>query len=376
MGVEDFFGRPLDSSKRPITHDGAASLAPVFCAVRLISETIASMPVGVVRANADGTREPVEHPAATLLDAPNPINTRFEFFECALSQLELRGNSYIETVRRDGNVVGLWPMRPGTVTAERVGADIQFKVQTRDGVVPAGRDQIMHWRFGTLSPDGVTGADPVKLLHDDLGAARAARDHAKRYFSNSANPSGYIKHPAHLSNEAVERLRRCFAAKYQGEDNTGGVLLLDEGTEWQSISNNGEDSQLLETRQFSIQDVARIWRVPPHFLGDLSRSNFANAESESLSLVKYSLRPRVIRLEQALDRALLTDAERRDGLSIKFNMDSLLRGETATRYAAHQIGIMSGFLTRNEARVKEDLPPLPGLDETITMPGAQQTPAQ
>jgi HK97 family phage portal protein len=368
---EDFFGRPLEGAARPVSHDAAASLAPVFSAVRLISETIASLPVGVVQAQADGTRARVQHPVNALLDEPNGCMTSFEFFETVVSQQELRGNSYIEIVRQDDRPKALWPLQAGIVTPERLGGGVVYHVRTKGGVVDVGGERVLHLKFATLSRDGILGCDPVALLKADLGAAIGARDYASEYFSNGASPSGVLTHPGALGDKASESLRKQFKNRNCGK-NQHSVLILEEGMGWAQVGTDGEKSQLLGTRVFSVQDVARIWRVPAHFLGDTSRSTFSNAATEAESLVKNSLRPRICRLEQALDRALLSPDERASGLSIKFQIDALLRGSTKERYETYSLGIRDGWLSRAEIRSLEDRPPVDGLDKFVLLPGMAQ----
>ena len=369
VGVEDFFGRPMEGPAR-VTHDSAAGMAPIFSAVRLIAETVASLPVGVVQAMPDGTRERVDHPINALLESPNQCMTRFEFVECAVSHQELRGNSFNEVIRDGmGRPVALWPLKPGVVRAERKGAGVVYRVSTTNGEVVAGPDRILHLKFATLSPDGVTGTDPVQLLRADLSAAAGARDFARNFFENGAAPSGVLTHPAVLGDKAAENLRKQFKARYSGSKNSGATLLLEEGLEWKPTGTNPENSQLLESRNFSIQDVSRIWRIPPHFLSDPSLSTYATATAEAESLVKNTLRPRICRLEQALDRALLTPGERAAGLGIRFQLDALLRGSTLERYQTYSLGIRDGWLSRGEVRVLEDRPAVTGLDEFVLMPG-------
>ncbi len=370
LGHEDFFGVPMEGPAR-LSHEGAAGLAPVWAACRVVSESMASLSCHVVK---DGQRVP-GHWLEKLLAAPNSAMGRMEFLECMISGFELRGNSYAE-ILRDGMGVpqALWPMRPGTVRPERKGGRVVFHVATANGEITVGQDRILHWRFGILSPDGVTGTDPVALLQADLQAARSARDCAKNFFENGANPSGVLEHPAQLTDESAERLRRQFKRKYSGAKNSGETLVLEEGLKFSAVSRNSEESQLLETRTFSVQDVARIWNVPVHKLGDHSRSTFSNISEESGSFVKNSIRPRCVRLEQSTNRQLLSADELAAGYSLQFSLDSLLRGSTTERYAAHAKGIAAGFLTRNEARNYEDMKPLDGLDEIVLLPGQQTQP--
>jgi len=370
LGHEDFFGRPMEGAAR-LNHDGAAGLAPVWAAVRCVSESMASLSCHVVK---DGQRVQ-GHWLEKLLAAPNSAMSRMEFLETMISGFELRGNAYAEIIRDGlGRPSALWPMRPGTVRPERRGGAVVYHVQTANGEITVGADRILHWKFSVLSPDGITGTDPVALLQADLQAARSARDCARNFFENGANPSGILEHPATLTDESAERLRRQFKRKYYGSKNSGETLVLEEGLKFTAVSRNAEESQLLETRTFSVQDCARVWALPPHKLGDHSRSTFSNITEESASFVKNSIRPRCVRLEQSTNRQLLSADELAARYSLQFSLDSLLRGSTTERYAAHAVGIGAGFLTRNEARNLEDMKPLDGLDKIVLMPGQQTQP--
>lgn len=371
VGYEDFHGRALDSSRIPMSADQAAGLAPVFCAVRLVSETLGSLPIHVTQSKPDGTRGPVDHPLDRLFDSPNGAMSWSEFFECVVSHEELRGNSYSEIIRDGaGRPTALWPLKPGTVRPERDGARVKYHVSTRSGVVEADQSRVLHLKFNVLSSDGITGADPVALLRADLDAARQARDHAANYLRRGGSPSAVLTHPSELSAQAAKRLRDDWEKIYGGSRNAGACMTLEEGMTFAAVGHDGEKTQLLQSRQFSVNDVARIWRVPPHLLADLTRSTFSNAESEIRSFVTLSLRPRIVRIEQALDRALLSDAERAAGLRIMLNADALLRGDTESRYRAHSIGIQNGWLSPNEVRQLEDLPAVEGLDSYQITPGA------
>jgi len=366
---EDFFG-VARSGSAPITHDSASKLAPVFAAIRVPAESIASMPVHVVEKTEDGERKVADHWLTRLLENPNPAMSRMDFFETMISQYELRGNSYCEVVRDgSGQPVALWPIRPGMVHPVRQGSDIVYRVSTSQGMMDAPASKILHFRFGILSTDGILGCDPVQLLAEDLGAAKAARDHASLWFENSAAPSGVLQHPAVLNTEAVDRLRRQFDERYSGAGKTGKTLLLEDGATWNSVAVDPQKSQLIESRNFSIQDVSRIWRVPAHFLSDTSRMAFASATVEAESLVKNTLRPRCVRLEQSINRQLLSPAER-ERFSVRFNIDALLRGSTSERYANYATGVQNGYISRSEVRRWEDLPHNPELDSFVLTPGA------
>ena len=374
--TEDFFGVSLGDNARRVTPDEALSLSAVYAAIRLVSEAVSTLPVNVVQADG-GIRRTIDHPMAQLLREPNPAMTGQTFTETLVGHLETHGAAYFEKVPgSDGRPAALWPLEPSRITPERRGANLIFKVSTKNGVVETDQRQIGFFKNAITSTDGIRGVSPITLLNKELSAAKAARDFAAAYFKNGAAPSGVLQHPATVGDKAAENLRRQFKDRYAGSKNAGSTLLLEEGMTWQTIASDPEASQLLETRQYSISDVARIWRLPPHLLADLSRSTFSNAESEMQSLVTHSLRPRLVRLEQQLNMALLTPEERRGGLSFQFNIDGLLRGSLADRYKSYQTGITTGFLNRNECRALENRESVPGLDEFLTTPGAATATAE
>lgn len=368
VGAEDFWGRPLPDG-RPITSPEALSLSGVYAAVRLLAESISTLPLGIVQRQGD-IRRRIQHPAADLLDTPNSCFTRQTLLEVLIAHIETDGEGFWEKVNEGGRCVALWPLAPHRVRPERVGAGMQFKIATNNGEVVAGPDRVAFFRNAVTSPDGVRGISPIRLLNKELAAAKAARDYGANFFENGATPSGTLSHPAALTDEAAERLRRQFKKRYSGAKNSGEPLLLEEGLSWAPVGTNPENSQLLETRQYSISDISRIWRIPPHMLADLSRSTFSNAESEMQSFATHSLRPRLARLEAQLDMALLSLEERRAGLGFSFNLDGLLRGSLLDRYKSYQLATASGILNANECRTFENREPYKGGEVYHSMPGA------
>ncbi len=357
--AEDFFGRPLPSDYSRVSRHDALGFAPVYSAVRLLSETISTLPVGVVARDGD-IRKRIDHPAADRLREPNDCMTGQTLIECMVAHLETYGEAYLE---KSG--ANLWPVDASRVTPERRGTAMVFKVSTRDGVIEVGADRLAFFKNAVTGSDGIRGVSPISLLSKDLGAALAARDHARKFFTNAATPAGILKHPAVLSDGARQRVKKDFDSAHAGAENAGRTILLEEGLEWATLASDPERSQLLLTRQFSVSDIARIWRIPPHMIADLSRSTFSNAESEMQSFATHSLRPRLVRLEQQLDLALLSPAERRAGLGFSFNLDGLLRGSLLDRYKSYQIAITSGFMNRNEARQLENREAVDGLSEFV-----------
>ena len=358
------------AAKVDITHDTAMQIETVFACVRVISETIASLPVILYERVSDREkRRATEHPLYKLLhDQPNEAMTSFEFREVAQSHLELRGNFYAEIVRDAANrVVALYPLPADKIRAESKGWQIVYKVQTANGNETVSADRILHLKFlpGT---DGLVGLDPIAACRESLGISWAAREFGATFFGNGSTFGGFLEHPGEMSQEAQMRLIETLENRHKGVNKAHRLGVLEEGMKYKQIGVAPENAQFLETRRFQVTDIARIFRVPPHMIGDLDRATFSNVEQQAIDFVVHSIRPRLVRWEQALNRALLSDADRKR-YYFEFLVDGLLRGDILARYQAYQIGINTGFLSRNEVRNIENLNPADGLDEYLVQPG-------
>lgn len=345
-----------------VSPDSALRCAAVFACVRVLAEDVAKVPLILYRRTASGGKErATDHPLYPVLhDRPNPWQTSFEFREMMQGHLELRGNAFAFINRVGGRVQELLPIHPDRVSAKQeADYSLSYKVQGNPDPFPAER--ILHLRG--LSSDGVTGMTPISLGREAVGLALAAEQHGARLFGNGARPGGILEHPGKVSAEAATRLKTSFEEMHGGR-NVHRTALLEEGLKWTQIGMTSEDAQFLETRKYQRSEIAALFRVPPHKIGDLEKATFSNIEQQSLEYVGDSLQPRVTRWEQRLAASLLTPVERKT-YYVSFLLEGLLRGDTKARYEAYGRAILDGWMNRNEARLREDLDPVEGLGEFL-----------
>lgn len=360
-------------SARLETHAGvtvsettALTYSAVFAAVRVLAESVASLPWILYARDGEGRRRATDHPLYEVIHTrPNDRMTAMELYEVMMTHLCLWGNAYCEIERtRGGRVVALWPLIPSRVTVRSEWMD-GVEVLMYDYVMPSGGTvtlpqwDVLHVRG--LGTDGYRGLSPIGLMRQTIGLGLAAQEFGSRFFSNGARPSVLLEHPGHLSDGAVARLRRQFEESYSGLERAHRVAILEEGMRPHTIGIPPDDAQFLETRRFQVEEIARIYRVPPHMLGDLERATFSNIEHQSISFVTHSLRPWLVRIEQAMSRALLSEAERRTHY-IEALVDGLLRGDVESRYRAYSVGRQWGWLSANDVRRLENMDPVPSGD--------------
>lgn len=333
----------------------------VYACVRLIAGTIASLPVYVFE-NGKAKAKALTHPLHYLLhSAPNPEQTAFEFWEMTVAHHELRGDGLAEIERSGpGRPVGLWPLHPDQMRIERKNRKLRYTYQlAQGGPVELEARDVLHIR--DLSLDGMRGLSRIRMMREGIGMAIAAEKHGAALFENGARPGGVIQMTGELSPEAESRFIKQWNEKHQGINGAHKVALLYGESKFVPISMTSEDAQWLESRNFQTRDIARAFGVPPHMIGDLEKATFSNIEQQAIEFVMHCIRPRLKRIEQALNRALLTPAER-VRFNIEFEVDALLRGDYETRMNGHSTAIQSGIKTPNEARGQENLPPVDGGD--------------
>lgn len=340
----------------------AMQFSTVWACVRLLAEVMATVPIHVYVKGRDGSKQRVtDTPVAELLTlAPNSWQTVFEYIDFLATSLCMRGNSYAYINRNGNRVLELIPLVPTSVTPKRSGYEITYQVRFEDGsidILPA--DRIHHVRG--LSLDGFTGVSPISYHRNTIGLAMAAENHGGYLFKNGAMPAGALVHPGQLSDEAYTRIKKSWAETHGG-DKQGGVAVLEEGLKFEKITMSNEDAQYLEVRQFQRTEICSLYRVPPHMIGDLTKSSFSNITQQSLEMVKYTFLPLARRFELAMRRDLLTDQERAKGMYIEFLFDGLERADIETRFKVYNTGIMSGIYSANECRAKENQNPRPGGD--------------
>lgn len=340
----------------------ALQLVAVYACIRLISETFATLPALLYRRMDRGKVRAPEHPLYTVLhDIANPEMTSVELRETMQAHVLMWGHGYAEIVRNGaGQVKALWPLIPTRVTPQRNSRnELVYDVELPDGT-PArlSANRVLHisaW----------LGLSPISQAREALGITLAAEEYGGRFFANNSRPSGILEHPGHLSPEAQTKLRTNWEAMNGGLSNSSRVAILEEGMKWQAIGLGPEDAQFLETRKFQTAEIARLFRVPPHMIGDLERATFSNIEHQSIDFVTHTLRPWLVRWEQAQNKTLLSDTER-EQYFVEYLVDGLLRGDIQSRYNAYATARQNGWMNANEIRDLENQNPVDGLDVYLT----------
>lgn len=345
-----------------VTPDVAMSVPAVNAAVSIIAESIASMPLNVFKRQGRDSNKIPEHPVHRLFHiAPNKYLDPFQFVEMLTVHLLLWGNAYAFKNTVKGTLVELIPVHPGRVRVKQnENLAITYEIDLPSGeMLEFAQDQIFHLKDRTFN--GYEGISRIFHLRESIGLAIETERHSAKLFGNSANPSGVLSSDQPLSREQMENLREAWKAAHGGE-NQFATAVLDGGFKFQPITMTSSDSQLIESRKFQISEVSRIYRVPPHLLGDLERATFSNIEQQSLDFVQRTLSPWLRRWECSINYQLIGPRERFNTYA-KFNVDSQLRGDIKSRYDAFHIGLTDGFLSVNEVRELEDRNPIEGGDE-------------
>ena len=366
-GSRYFFWFGHTTSGKAVTEMSAMQMTAVYSCVRILSEAVAGLPLQLFRYNENGGREKaLDHPLYRLLhDEPNPEMTSFVFRETLMSHLLLWGNAYAQIVRNGrGEVLGLYPLMPNKMKVDRdEGGNLYYEYsRTTEDTNTLGKKQkvilrpsdVLH--IPGLGFDGLVGYSPIAMAKNAIGLAIATEEYGAKFFANGATPGGVLEHPGIIKDP--QKIRDSWNAAYQGSANAHKVVVLEEGMKYQSIGISPEQAQFLETRKFQINEIARIFRVPPHMVGDLEKSSFSNIEQQSLEFVKYTLDPWVVRWEQAMTRVLLLDSEK-PHYFIKFNLEGLLRGDYQSRMNGYAIGRQNGWMSANDIRELENLDRIP-----------------
>ena len=350
-----FFGNT--TSGKTVNERTAMQTTAVYACVRILAETIASLPLHTYRYTEGGKQKAREHPLYNLLsNAPNPEMTSFVFRETLMGHLLLWGNSYSQIIRDGrGKVIALYPLLPDKMTVNRSEKGEIYYLYNKEGKeYILTKDEVLH--IPGLGFDGLIGYSPIAMAKNAIGMAIACEEYGASFFANGANPGGVLEHPGVLKDPA--KVRESWNAVYQGSANAHRIAVLEEGMKFQPIGIPPEQAQFLETRKFQINEIARIFRVPPHMVGDLEKSSFSNIEQQSLEFVKYTLDPWVVRWEQALQKALLLPSEKR-AYFVKFNVDGLLRGDYASRMNGYAVARQNGWMSANDIRELEDMNRIP-----------------
>ena len=367
-GYSFLFGRT--TSGKPVNETTAMQTTAVYACVRILSEAIASLPVHVYQYKDGGGKEMViDHPLYQVLhDEPNPEMTSFVFRETLMSHLLIWGNAYAQIIRDGaGRVLGLYPLLPNKMDVQRDDKGEIYYVYSRSsdenpnfkeyGDIKLQKEDVLH--IPGLGFDGLIGYSPIAMAKNAVGMTLACEEYGASFFANGANPCGVLEHPGVLKDPS--KVRDSWNAVYRGTSNAHKIAVLEEGMKYQQVGIPPEEAQFLETRKFQINEIARLYRIPPHMVGDLEKSSFSNIEQQSLEFVKYTLDPWVIRWEQSLQKALLLPGEK-GKYFIKLNVDGLMRGDYQSRMNGYSIGRQNGWLSANDIREMEDMNPIPDED--------------
>lgn len=354
------------SSGKVVTERSAMQMTAVYACVRILSEAIAGLPLHMYRYKEDGGKEKaLDHPLYLLLhDEPNPEMSSFVFRETLMTHLLLWGNAYAQIIRNGkGEVVALYPLMPNKMTVSRdETGQLYYTYQKSQEELPKDNtytvtlhpSDVLH--IPGLGFDGLVGYSPIAMAKNAIGLAIATEEYGSKFFANGAAPSGVLEHPGTIKDP--QRVRESWMSQFGGSANSNKIAVLEEGLKYTPISISPEQAQFLETRKFQINEIARIFRVPPHMVGDLEKSSFSNIEQQSLEFVKYTLDPWVVRWEQSIQRTLLTPEEKKTYF-VKFNVEGLLRGDYQSRMSGYATARQNGWMSANDIRELENLDRIP-----------------
>ena len=369
-----FFGGT--AAGKVVNERSAMQMTAVYACVRILSESVASLPLHVYRYNDSGDpsragskEKALTHPLYGILhDEPNPEMSAFSFRETLMTHLLLFGNGYAQIIRNGrGEIVALYPLMPDRMNVDRDSHGQLFYEYSRSesdvstlgkgSMVVLSPSDVLH--IPGLGFDGLVGYSPIAMAKQAIGMGLACDEYGATFFQNGAQPGGVLEHPGVVKDP--KRVRESWNAIYQGSANAHRVAVLEEGMAYKPISISPEQAQFLETRKFQIDEIARIFRVPPHMVGDLEKSSFSNIEQQSLEFVKYTLSPWITRWEQSIHRALLLPSEKQRYF-VRFTVEGLLRGDYKSRMDGYAVARQNGWMSANDIRELENLDRIPPED--------------
>ena len=363
-GYAFYFGGT--TSGKAVTERSAMQMTAVYSCVRILAEAVAGLPLHLYRYKEDGGKEKaLDHPLYLLLhDEPNPEMSSFVFRETLMTHLLLWGNAYAQIIRNGkGEVIALYPLMPNRMVVDR---DIhgqlyyQYTRSTEEAPTMKGvtvnlpPSDVLH--IPGLGFDGLVGYSPIAMAKNAIGMAIACEEYGAKFFANGAAPGGVLEHPGTIKDP--QRVRESWQSTFGGSGNSNKIAVLEEGMKYTPIGISPEQAQFLETRKFQINEIARIFRVPPHMVGDLEKSSFSNIEQQSLEFVKYTLEPWLVRWEQSIQRTLFSPEEKKRYFA-KFNVEGLLRGDYASRMSGYATARQNGWMSANDIRELENMDRIP-----------------
>lgn len=344
-----------------INAQNALQTTAVFACVRLLSESIASLPLFLYRKTETGKEKATDMPIYEVLhDVPNPETDSFQFWQAFVANMLIYGRGYAEVVRNNaGHIVQMWNITTPFVRVQR-----NSETQELEYVItPSGKERFILrkdqiFRVDWFSMDALNAFRPLELAQNAIGLSEAAEEFASNYFKNGANVGGIIEYPDVLRDNDLEQYKKDVRKEYSGLSNAARLLFLEQGAKFQKVSNTPEESQMLETRKFQVEEVARFYNVPLHMIGDLEHATFSNIEQMSLNYVIYTLRPYLVRIERAITAQLLMPQERSIYFP-KFSVEGLLRGDYKSRMDGYAVARQNGWMSANDIRELEDMDHIP-----------------
>lgn len=352
------------SSGKIVTADKAMQLSAVWACVRLLSESISTLPIKIYKSESDGSRSLAkDHPVHRLLcKQPNIEMTPSRFMLMVVASLCLRGNSFIEKKYIGPKLVALHPLLPQNMVVKRSDENGMLEYQYTDPLTQKKRNidlkHMMHIRgFGM---DGICGMIPVQMGRDVIGSALSVEESAAKIFENGLQSSGFLSSDLSLNDEQRERIRK-YLLSFVGSKNAGKMMVLEGGMKYNNVTMNPEAAQMLESRTFSIEEICRWFRVPPFMVGHMDKqSSWASSvEGMNMQFLTNTLRPLLVNIEQEISRCLLSGD---DDYYAEFSVEGLLRADSAGRASYYTTSLQNGWMSRNDVRKLENLPPIDGGD--------------
>lgn len=363
--TDGWYASGMGDAGEPVTDSSVLSISSAWACINLLSGTIASLPLMVYRRDAEGVREVYrDHPLYRLLhDSPNYDQTAVDFWEFIAASIEMRGNAYARIERNSRGIASLMPVNPALMGVRRLqNGSIEYR-WSQDGRYFVETDKTMlHIRGFGGNPLG--GMSTLHYGRHTFSLARAVDKSASSTFKNGMRPSGVLTFDKWLTPEQRKLAEEKLASKFQTAADTGKPMILEGGTKWEQLTLAPEDAQMLESRSFSVEEVCRFFGVPPFMIGHTEKTTSwgSGIEQQTLGFQKFTLRRRLKRIEQAIEKQLLTTADRASGVSVEFNLEGLLRADSAGRARFYQQMTQIGAMTINEVRDLENLPPVDGGD--------------
>lgn len=363
-----YFG--ISNAGETVNARTAMQLTAVYACIRVLSESIAQLPLQLYRIDGDKRIKAIDHPLYFLLhDEPNPEMTSFNWREALMMNLLVFGNGYSQIIRNGkGQPIALYPLMSDKmkVSRDEKTGKIYYEYTFSDKEVSTAKEQQETVRLEPsevfhvpgMGFDGLVGYSPLAMAKQAIGTGLACEKYGAKFFVNSAIPTGVLEHPNVLNQETAERLRESWNDIYGGSGKAGRVAVLEQGMTYKPISITPEQVQFLQTRKFQTGEIARIFRVPGHMIGDLDRATYSNIEQQSIEFVKYTLDPWLTRWEQAIQRQLLTPEEKKTYYT-RFNVDGLLRGDYQSRMNGYAVGRQNGWFSTNDIRDLENMERIP-----------------